>query len=167
MTEANNKRRSGRVQRQQSAAATSHKWDNDSMREAKKQKYLTDLEKDNFVEPENTESSSSEEDLLKKKSRRGEKVEKKRNRAMFARSGTKTRKNCTSFDQVLEIDGVAGYESHIPSYLTQAAAPSKFPPRKFSPESGYVAHYVDPQSGTRFENPHEQQVLKARKSGLQ
>lgn len=74
MTENNNKRRSGsffllrifhnlllgRVQRQQSASASAQKWDNESLREAKKQKYLTDLEKDNFVEPENTESSSSE-----------------------------------------------------------------------------------------------------------
>jgi len=156
-------RRSGRVQKINSTRRS----ETNNIQEAKRQRYLVELEKDSdrYVVNENDESSqsSSDDDLLSK-NKKGKKSGEKRKKYRPARTGTKTRFNCTSFEQVLELENFDLFE-HVPNYLNAAAQPSIYPPRNFSPESGYVSKYIDPVTKMRFYNPHEQAVFQARKAG--
>ena len=64
------------------------------------------------------------------------------------------------FLQLLEEAQLDTLPSHVPSYLTVAAGPSRYPPRKICDISGFFAKYKDPASKMRFAGLREITVIR-------
>jgi len=64
---------------------------------------------------------------------------------------------------VLEIENYEAFPEYVPTYLTAAAAPSKYPSRYFCRLSGQLAPYVDVETGTRFYGVREFDQLRQKK----
>lgn len=71
------------------------------------------------------------------------------------------RKGPKPFLQLLEEAELDRVPRHVPTYLTAAARPSRYPPRKLCDISGFFSKYKDPASKMRYAGQKEYNVIQS------
>eukprot|EP00026_Physarum_polycephalum_P019150 Phypoly_transcript_21021.p1 GENE.Phypoly_transcript_21021~~Phypoly_transcript_21021.p1 ORF type:complete len:194 (+),score=24.69 Phypoly_transcript_21021:48-584(+) len=123
----------------------------EELRQSARSARLEALESDNYQEEVNNDDDEyvdlvdDEDDFMGPKKKRPRKTA----REMF-KQPKKKKFAFPSFNTVLDESGLEAYPAHVPTYLTAAAAPSKFPTKNFCSVCGFFANYSCTQCGARF-----------------
>lgn len=141
--------------------------------------HLENLEKDNYLDLSEGSSDQAEDFSIEEVKGKGKKRARSSSavsRRLPSRTGRASRQTARTFNQVLEIEvlrasvssfnvqNYQSYPSHIPTYITAVAGPSKYPPRTFCRVTGNFASYTNLSTGTRFATMREYKYLEEKAS---